>query len=101
MSKQPGTLQRLAFVAYLIVLSVFTSCNRPPAPGERGERTKYPQIVFVGLLDGDPRWEAIEARARRLITSYQGVRFTVLHPIDDSPAALEVACRNAVQLGAN
>lgn len=86
---------------YLIAIWPLTACERPPAPGEAKQRIENPQIVFVGLPDGDPRWDAVEAGARRMIKNYENIRFTVLRPLDDSHTAMESACRNAVHLGAH
>src|SRR5262245_13313052 len=86
---------------YVIAIPILIGCERPPAPGEVKARIENPLIVFVGLPDGDPRWDAVDAGARGLIKNYESVQFTVLRPLDNSTAALETACRNAVNLRAH
>jgi ABC-type sugar transport system substrate-binding protein len=88
-----------AGLAYLLLISALTGCDRPPAPGELKYRVQNPLVVFVGLPAGDPRWDAVDAAARNLIRNYESVRYTVLHPADESADAIENTCRNAVQLG--
>src|SRR5262245_61449349 len=86
---------------HLVVISLLIGCERPPAPGEVKTRIENPLIVFVGLPNGNPRWDAVDSGARGLIKNYESVQFTVLRPLDHSPAALEAACRNAVNLRAH
>lgn len=101
MRRHAGCRASVAKSIYLIVIAIVTGCERPPAPGEAKGRIENPHVVFVGLPDGDPRWDAVDAGARGLIKNYEGVRLSVLRPLDDSAGAIEGACRNAVQQGAH
>jgi len=101
MTRRIGCAAQIVVFAYLIAITALTGCERPPAPGEAKNRIENPHVVFVGLPDGDPRWDAVDAGARGLIKNYEGVRFTVLRPLDDSAGAIESACRNAVKEGAH
>lgn len=89
-------LNSVSIVSYLLILTAVTACEKAGLPGEPDKVTRNGRIVFVAMPSPDPRWDSIEEGARGYLKNFPSVTLTVLHPADDSNAALLETCRSAM-----